>query len=435
VKTSVNEAGAWVPDGRLASAAAWLTPRRLRAQAVVLAICLWGVCAIDYSPPGLFDRWGNIKFQDFLQFPVAAKLIALGRSSELYDDRPLAEGIRAIVGRDTNVYLQYFYGPQVALPFVPFVNVSFFTQAEIWVTLSLLIYFGCVYLLWRRCSGLRPYPGFVFLGALAYPPLFHFFVRGQLSAVVLACFTAACLAFLADRDWLAGIALGVLAFKPQFLVAIPLILLLGQAWRVFAGLALSAGTQLAFASLYFGPQVMRSYLKMLLHSAGQPGTTELIFSPTQMHSLYSYWELLIPWPRAVWALYILTSLAVMATAAAVWKPSSSPALRISALILAAVLVNPHIYIYDLLALVPVFLLVGDWILRDQNADSPAMRLFLYLAFILPLLGPLSRWTHLQLSVPAYFVLLWMLWRHASKTDGNSDATPGHTLASRDSRVV
>ena len=56
-------------------------PHRLRAQAIVLAVCLWSVCAVDFATPGLFDRAGNIKFQDFLPDYVSAQLIAHGRSS------------------------------------------------------------------------------------------------------------------------------------------------------------------------------------------------------------------------------------------------------------------------------------------------------------------------------------------------------------------
>ena len=412
------------------SAAKWLTPRRIRAHATVLALCLWGVCAVDYATPGVFDRAGNIKFQDFIQFPIAAHLIAQGRASELYDEQALHDGIRAIVGGETTVRLQYFYGPQVALPFIPFVRLSFLAQAEIWVTLSLLMYFGCVYLLWKACSGLSRYPVLVALCAAAYPPLFHFFVRGQVSAAVLLCFTLACLAFLARRDWLTGVALGFLVFKPQFLVAILLVLLLAQAWRVFTGLAVSAGAQLAFALTYFGPAVMRPYIRTLLHSAAQPRSAELILSPIQMHSLRTFWWLLIPWPRGVWALYILSSLAVVGMAAALWKSSSPRALRFSALILAAVLANPHIYIYDLLALVPALLLIADWALNHaQHPSTPAIGLLLYLAFVLPLLGPLSRWTQLQLSVPAFAALLWILWRLSRSINAEPE------LASNESYVV
>ena len=420
------------------SATKWLTPRRLRAQAIVLALCLWGVCAVDYATPGLVDRAGNIKFQDFIQFPIAARLIAQGRASELYNGQVLADGIRAIVGRDTHVYLQYFYGPQVALPFTPLLRLPFITQAEIWVTLSALLYFGCIYLLWRACPALRPYPALVAICAVAYPPLFHFFVRGQLSALVLVCFTAAGLAFLAHRDWTAGVALGFLAFKPQFLAGVILVLLLAQAWKPFASLALSACAQMTFIWIYFGQRVTRTYFAMLLHSASQPGTTELSLSPIQMHSLRSFWSLLIPWPTGVWLLYILGTLAVIAVTVVIWKSSSPPALRFSALILAAVLVSPHLYIYDLLALAPALLLLADWSLtHPQHPCTPALRGLLYLAFILPLFGPLSHWTHLQLSVPVFAALLWMLWRISRTPDSATPdfETMGHKLATSESPVV
>ena len=426
--SSRPETPAW-----LASAVAWLNPRRLHAQAAVLALCLWGVCAVDFATHGIFDRAGNIKFQDFLQFPIAARLIAQGRAAELYDDQFLTHEIRAIVGRETTVHLQYFYGPQVGALFLPLDRLSFLAQAGIWVTLSMLIYFSCVYLLWKDCRGLSPYPGLVALCALAYPPLFHFFVRGQVSALALACFTAALLAFRFDQDWLAGIALGLLVFKPQFLVAVPLVLLLAQAWKALAGVLVSAGTQIALTFIYFGPPVMRPYLSMLLHSAGQPGTTELSLSPIQMHSLHTFWELLIPWPRGVWALYLLSALAVVGMAAAVWKSSSPLALRFSALTLAAVLLNPHIYIYDLLVLAPVLLLVVDWSVSNVHRHSAAALLVLsYLAFLLPLFGPLARWTHLQLSVPIFAALLWTLWRQSAEL---SVPNGGRSLATPDSRVV
>lgn len=393
------------------SFAGWLTPRRIRAHAILLAACLWGVCAVDYATPGLFDRAGNIKFQDFLQFPVAANLIAQSRAAQLYDDQVLANGIRRIVGHATSVQLRYFYGPQVALPFGALLDLPFLTQAGIWLGLSLLMYFACVYLIWKTCAGLRGHGRLVAIGAGAYPPLFHFFVRGQLSAVILVCVTGTYFAFRSRREWLAGVALGLLVLKPQFLVAIPLVLLLAGAWRAFAGLVLSSATQLGLTYLYFGSSVMRSYVNMLLRSALQPGTSELRLSPVQMHSLLSFWKMLIPWHGVVWVLYVLSALGAVLVAAAVWKSSTSLGIRFSALVLAAVLVNPHIYIYDLLVLVVPLLLLTDWVVR--NADDPlatTVTSLLYLIFILPLFGPASRWTHVQLSVPAFAAMLVALWR-------------------------
>ncbi|HTZ84833.1 MAG TPA: hypothetical protein VMB66_16650, partial [Candidatus Acidoferrales bacterium] len=163
-----------------------------------------------------------------------------------------------------------------------------------------------------------------------------------------------------------------------------------------------------------------------------PATTELTFSPIQMHSLRSFFVLLIPWPNVVLIAYLIASIAVIALATSIWKSSSRLAIRFSALILAAVLVNPHIYIYDLLALAPALLLLANYAVENaHNRSIASLGPLLYLAFLLPLFGPLARWTHLQLSVPVFAALLWLLWRISR----NQHETPGHKLASTESVVV
>jgi hypothetical protein len=415
----------------LDSAAAWLTPRRIRAQAIVLALCLWGVCAVDFAKPGLFDRAGNIKFQDFLPFYISARLISQGRSDQLFNDQIAVAEMCAIVyqpneGQSVRVRLPFTYGPQIGLLFVPLAHLSFAAAVRVWVAISSLLYFVCIHLVWRRCPGLRQHAALVAILAIAFPPFFHFFVRGQIAVLLLACFTAALLAFQAKRDFLAGVALGVLVFKPQFLIAIPLVLLLSQAWRALSGTVFSSIAQLLLTWLGFGTSVMRAYFEMLLHVPSRIELVEPGLALIQMHSLRSFWSLLIPWPNIAFSLYVVTSIFVVLIAAIIWKSSSPLALRFSALTLAAVLCNPHLFIYDLLVLAPVLLLLADWILRNAandavRPDSSLFRLLLYLAFVLPLFGPLSRWTHLQLSVPAFAALLWIVWPHCVTVRTSADS--------------
>ena len=130
-----------------------------------------------------------------------------------------------------------------------------------------------------------------------------------------------------------------------------------------------------------------------------------------MHSLRSFWTLLFRWPLAATALYLLSSIAIIALAATIWKSAAPLALRFSTLLLAAVLVNPHLFIYDLLALAPIFLLLADWSIENApHPETPILRVLLYLAFLLPLFGPVARWTHIQLSVLIFVTLLWTLYR-------------------------
>jgi glycosyl transferase family 87 len=419
------------PEGSRAwiqSVANWLQPRRIRAHAFVLALCLWGVCAIDFATPGLFDRSGNLKFQDFLPFYVSAQLVTEGRARDLYDPEVTAHAMQSIIRQPSRILLPNLYGPQVGLFFKPLARFSFPAAARIWVATSLLVFFGSVYLVWRSCPALRPLARMVALCALAFPPLFHFFVRGQVSALVLACFTAAYVFFRAERAWLAGVALGLLACKPQFLVAIPLVLLLAHAWKAFAGIVVSGGAQLVFTRIYFGSAVMHAYFDTLGHTSRMIGAAELSLAPIQMHSLRSFWSLLMPWPEVALALYALSSIVIIVMAALAWKSSAPLALRFSALTLAAILVNPHLFVYDLLVLAPALILLADWILTNpQHHSSGILRVLVYFSFILPLFGPLSRWTHVQLSVPVFALLLWVLWHHS--------VTRSHKLASNEFGVV
>ena len=397
---------------RIQTLSSRMTPPRIRAHALILILCLWGVCIADYAKPGLFDRAGNIKFQDFLPLYASAQMIERHRAIDLYNPAAVAYDVQTIVRRPS-IRMPSLYGPQVSLLLAPLTRFSFLSAATVWVALSLLIYFACIRVLWRCCPGLQTYGGTVVLCAIAYPPMFHFFVRAQLSALILLCFSAAFLAMRADRHFMAGLALGVLVFKPQFLVAIPLILFMAREWNILAALIVSSAAQLTIARLYFGSAVMRGYFEMLRNAALWIGAAELHRAPIQMHSLRSFWTLLFPWPLAATVLYLLSSIAVIAIAASIWKSDAPLVLRFSAFLLAAVLANPHLFIYDLLALAAMFLLLANWSIENaQRREIPTLRLLLYLAFLIPLFGPLARWTHLQLSVIVFATLLWTLHESA-----------------------
>src|SRR5258708_27154310 len=101
--------------------------------------------------------------------------------------------------------------------------------------------------------------------------------------------------------------------------------------------------------MYFISGVMHAYFDALGHISRLVDAAELSLAPIQMHSLRSFWSLLLPWPQVSLALFILSAMVVVGMAAFVWKSSSPLALRFTALTVAAVLVNPHLFIYDLLA--------------------------------------------------------------------------------------
>jgi hypothetical protein len=97
-------------------------------------------------------------------------------------------------------------------------------------------------------------------------------------------------------------------------------------------------------------------------------------------------------------LYLLTSVAAIVLVVRVWTQSAPLEIRYSALLLATVLVAPHLTVYEPAAGASL-LLTAQAIERDVIVPRRALRAVLYFAYILPLAGPLASVTHVQLSVP------------------------------------
>src|SRR5260370_7707802 len=70
---------------RTATAASWLTARRLRAHGFILAFCLWSVYLWNMATPGLLDRAGNLKGNDFLHLYTLGSLALTHRGADLYN--------------------------------------------------------------------------------------------------------------------------------------------------------------------------------------------------------------------------------------------------------------------------------------------------------------------------------------------------------------
>jgi uncharacterized membrane protein YozB (DUF420 family) len=122
-------------------------------------------------------------------------------------------------------------------------------------------------------------------------------------------------------------------------------------------------------------------------------------------------------------LFVASAIVVLAATIVIWKGHESLSLKHSALLLATVLVSPHLTVYDLVILAPAILLLTDWLISHPFTAQGTGTL-IYLTCALPLLGPFTRWTHIQLSVIAMTALLYLLWR--MRENGDSVHPSVHT---------
>jgi len=414
----------------------WLTSKRLRVHGAIIALCLWSLYLWTCATPGLRDRNGNLKGTDFLHFYTLGSLAAVHRGGDLYDINAQAALAAQRVPQAKGIRYLPLYPPQVSIFFAPLAHFSYGWALILWWSCSAVIYAVCCYSIWRASPHLHEHRGTVILLALAFPAFFHLIAWGQTSAVALACFTGMFFLLRDRREFLAGLVLGCLIFKPQLglaaaIVFVSLAFVSPGARKIVAGASLSAAAQLSVGVLYYGIEPLRQWMRMLRNLRNLLPLLEP--KPYQTHSLRTFWTMLadmfVPWHALSLALYVLSAAVVLGLTIACWKrgPAVPLALRYSALLLASVLVAPHLTVYDLVILAPAFILLADWLMGEPSTPSTRwLGNLLYLAYMLPLLGFSARWTHLQLSVLAMAAALYVIWS-ISRKGGSPEFTADRAI--------
>lgn len=396
----------------------WWTRKRLRAHGTILAVCLWSLYVWNLAPPGLRDRNGNIKGTDFLHFYTLGRLALEHRGTDLYDMNAQAAIAARRVPETASLRYLPLYPPQLAIFFAPLAHLSYGWALALWWIASAVVYGVCCYSIWRVCPNLSGYGGNIVLLAAGFPAFFHLIAWGQTSALALACFTAMFFLMRDGREFLAGLIVGCLIFKPQLGLAAAVVFASIAAWRILAGAVLSAAAQLSLGVFYFGIEPLRRWIRLLLNVRSVLPMLEP--KPYQTHCLRTFWSMLVPSQNLAAGLYVASAIAVLGLTIAVWRRKNAAplSLRYSALLLSTVLVSPHLTVYDLVILAPAILLLADWLVGQLS--SPSTRLLgtlLYLVYILPLVGPLAPWTHVQLSVIAMAAVVYAIF-HVARRAGS-----------------
>jgi len=387
----------------------WLTVRRVRIHAVLLAAGIWTAFFVNLHTPGLRDQGGLIKGADFLHFYTLGILAREGRGDLLYNIPAQTDLLEKIVPEAHHYVYAPLYGPQVSLLFYPLAQLPYTSALISWLLLNLLIYAGCCYLVWKHCPNLAQHGFTVLLVAIAFPGISQLLTWGQTSGFALLFFTLAYLALRNRHDFLAGLAIGCLIFKPQLGLAAAVVFLFTKQWKVVGGAVLSALAQLSIGWLHYGTSVMRDYWGALTHTRHIMAMLEP--RPYQTHSLRTFWTMILPWPGIAFVFYVVSAAVVLVLLVRCWKNEGELNIKFGSLLVATVLVSPHLTVYDLVILAPAFLLLADWTLAHRvEKQSSHIQFLIYSCFILFLLGPIVRVIHVQFSVLAMTAMVVATYR-------------------------
>lgn len=396
-----------------------LTPRASQAIRLQLALIpvyawllfAWSAYVIDLSPHGRLDRSGHIKGHDFAHFYVLGQIAVDRAPEDLYSFDAQAGRTDKIVPEYEDRFLPV-HPPQVALFFAPLALLPYVAAASVWLLLSAIIYAACCVWLWRALPSLRGHAAVTALLCAGFPAFYNLIAAGQTSAFALGWFTLGYLALKHGRPWLAGLALGALVYKPSLGLVLPVALIVSRQFTLVMAAALSAALQFVAAWAYFGQAAVVGYFENFRSVAQSESALEA--QPHLMHSLRTFFSILLPWPTMAWLGYFLTGVIVIVIAVRTWRTAAPLELRYAVLVLATLLVDPHVYSYELVVLAAPFFLIAAWAIKNGRKDALLWSL-LCLGYYLPALGVLANVTRLQLSVPVLLVLMIVLARSARRS--------------------
>jgi hypothetical protein len=272
-----------------------------------------------------------------------------------------------------------------------------------WLVWSGLLY-GFYALLMRRLADDGDRFMFLLLAPGAAVNLF-FGQNGIFSTVLLG----GGVLLLASRPMLAGILLGMLAYKPQLALLVPLALLAGREWRALTAALLSQLALMLASVLVLGADPWTAFLYKLTHPAAVFSSSSsdwrgipsiMIFARTL--GLGTLAGNILHW-----------SIAAFATAGTlwIWRKTKDGVIRAGVLAAAILLVTPYLRAYDLLLLV----LPTAMLLRGKT--SLVEKAIIFAAWLVPAVLMFSA-PQVQFGpVVSLTLLVTTFWHLRGRTDG------------------
>lgn len=380
----------------------WLDGRRARAwRDILLVLSLVAAAAwIALSRSGL-DLTGKALGTDFLSFYAASRLALAGHPAGAYDVGAHHAAQNAVFGRDLG-YAAFFYPPLFLLVCAPLALLPYLAALAAWLAATGTAFAVSLKGWLDRRLGWRT--------AAAFPAVLMTVGHGQ-NAFLSAALLGAGAAWLEARPILAGVAFGLLAFKPHLGLLLPLALIAGGRWKTFAAAALTVLTFAAASLAVFGFDTWRGFLadSALARATLEQGLVE----PGKMASAFAAVRVLGGPVALAYAVQALVALAV--GAALVWTIRRRPrsAAEAPLIVLAAALVSPFLLDYDLaITAFPLAWLAGQGL---AGGFRPWEKLTLLAAYVLPLAARgLALNAHLPLAPVVLAALFALILRRAAE---------------------
>ncbi|GAA0729684.1 glycosyltransferase family 87 protein [Sphingomonas japonica] len=346
--------------------------RAIRVAALLTVVTTFGLVLLAGSGMQTLDALGRPVGTDFSNVYAAGRL-ALAGAPELAWDWPSHFAMQqAVHGRADIPFYGWHYPPPFLIVAMALASIPYLPALILWQVTGLATALAAVRPLLTR-------PG-DWVIALGFPAVFVCLGHGQ-NGFLTAALLGGGMLLLDRRPIAAGILIGLLAYKPQLGVLLPLVLAAGGHWRAFAVAAATLLVMSATSALVLGTGAWEAFAQSLelTRSAvvedAQTGAAKLVTPFGAVRLLGG----------AAWIAWIIQSAAIAGLAAVIIRTRRCrPALRGAVAMTASLLATPYAFDYDMVVLG----IAIAWLARDAETNGwrRGERALLAFAYCAPLFG-------------------------------------------------
>ncbi len=380
---------------------AWLTAERVRVYTVIVfALGLFAILTLLATLNGLNDYQRRPLGTDFSNVYAAGKYVLEGKPAAPFSPQLQYEKEQSIFGADTPFY-GWHYPPVFLALAAALALLPYFAALAAWQLATLVLY------LWNALAIVRDPRAF--LPALAFPAVFINLAHGQNGFLTAALLGGGML--LMDRTpILAGMMLGLLVYKPQFALLVPLALAVSARWRVFWTAAATVIAVCAATYFAYGAAVWDAFFESLAFTR----TVVLEEGGTGFYKIQSAFAAVRLWGGPVALAYAAQATVVLAVAfflVRIWRSESALAFKAAALIAGAILATPYALDYDLVVMGPAIAFLAAYGLK--RGFLPYEKSALAFCWLAPLIArSAAQFIGLPLGLIALLILFALAYRRA-----------------------
>ena len=319
----------------------WLTDARMRGYSLILlAICTLALVGWIAASDGLIDRNSKPIGTDFSNVYAAGTLIWQGRPAEAYEPARQHAAEKAVFGGREVPFYGWLYPPFFFVVAFLVASLPYAWGLAIWLAASFAAYLAAM-------RAIVPRPETLLIAA-AFPAVFINIGHGQ-NGFLTAALLGGALHWLDRRPWLSGVLIGLLAYKPQFGVLIPVALLAGGRWNTIGAAAATVAALVAVSFVTLGGGVWHAFADSMTF------TQTVVLEPggigwEKIQSAFSAMRMWGAGVRSAYAIQIALALMLAASLAWLWQSNALFELKASALATASLLATPYVLDYDLVVL-------------------------------------------------------------------------------------